>query len=253
MSLLDQARMTGSLLLSLGGVMETLAVSAPTVVDAVRGRITVELCDRRLKGWAKRLLDRADVTRTVVHPERAETKEVFVVMSNHRSLYDIPLIFESFPRTLRMVAKAELFRVPVWGRAMREAGFIELDRNNRTRAKQGIEIARARLEQGINVWIAPEGTRTRSGELGPFKGGGFRLALATGLRILPVGIRGTEKILPADGVAVNRGASVELEFGEPVDPAFYGERGRGELMSAVRASIEHMARGLPVDRTERPS
>jgi 1-acyl-sn-glycerol-3-phosphate acyltransferase len=235
--------MTGSFFLSLGGVMETLAVSAPTVVDAVRGRITVELCDARLKNWAKRLLDMAEVKRKVVHAERAETNEVFVVMSNHRSLYDIPLIFESFPRTLRMVAKTELFRVPIWGRAMREAGFIELDRNNRARAKQGIDVAKSRLEQGINVWIAPEGTRTRSGELGPFKGGGFRLALNTGLRILPVGIRGTEKILPADGALVNRGASVELEFGEPVDPARYGERGRIDLMNAVRASIETMARG----------
>jgi 1-acyl-sn-glycerol-3-phosphate acyltransferase len=232
--------MTGSLLLSLTGVMETLAVSAPTVVDAVRGRITVELCDNRLRGWAKKLLDHAEVERVVVHPERAATSEIFVVMSNHRSLYDIPLIFESFPRTLRMVAKAELFRVPIWGRAMREAGFIELDRNNRVRAKQGIEVARARLEQGINVWIAPEGTRTRSGELGPFKGGGFRLALNTGLRILPVGIRGTEKILPADGALVHRGASVELEFGEPVDPKRFGEGGRAELMKEVRRAIEAM-------------
>jgi 1-acyl-sn-glycerol-3-phosphate acyltransferase len=232
--------MTGSLLLSLAGVMEILAVSAPTVVDAVRGRVTVELCDARLRNWATRLLDIAEVTRTVKHPERAATNEVFVVMSNHRSLYDIPLIFESFPRTLRMVTKRELFRVPIWGRAMREAGFIELDRNNRARAKQGIEVARARLEQGINVWIAPEGTRTRSGELGPFKGGGFRLALDTGLRILPVGILGTEKILPADGALVNAGATVTLEFGEPVDPAQYGEAGRKDLMLAVRASIEAM-------------
>ena len=231
---------TGSFLLSLTGVMETLAVSAPTVVDAVRGRITVELCDARLKGWAKKLLDHAEVERVVVHPERAATNEIFVVMSNHRSLYDIPLIFESFPRTLRMVAKTELFRVPIWGRAMREAGFIELDRNNRTRAKQGIDVARARLESGINVWIAPEGTRTRSGKLGPFKGGGFRLALDTGLRILPVGIRGTEKVLPADGALVRRGASVELEFGEPVDPRPFGESGRKDLMNAVRASIEAM-------------
>jgi 1-acyl-sn-glycerol-3-phosphate acyltransferase len=123
---------------------------------------------------------------------------------------------------------------------MRAAGFIELDRKDRARAKQGIEIARARLEQGINVWIAPEGTRSRTGKLGTFKGGGFRLALDTGLRILPVGIRGTEKVLPADGALVNRGASVELEFGEPVDPARYGESGRGELMKAVRAAIEAM-------------
>jgi 1-acyl-sn-glycerol-3-phosphate acyltransferase len=229
-----------SLLVSLTGIVETLAISAPTVVEAVCGRVTIERCDARLRGWAKRLLDHAEVSRVVQHAERAGTSEIFILMSNHRSLYDVPLLFESFPRTLRMVAKTELFRVPIWGSAMREAGFIELDRNNRTRARQGIEVAKVRLQQGINVWIAPEGTRSRSGQLGAFKGGGFRLALGTGLRILPVAIRGTEKILPADGVRVHRGAMVELEFGEPVDPAHFGDNGRAELMKAVRDGIQSM-------------
>src|SRR5262249_5121630 len=151
--------------------------------------------------------------------------EVFVLMSNHRSLYDVPLLIESFPRTLRMVTKTELFKVPIWGPAMREAGFIELDRNNRHRAREGIQLAKARLAQGINVWIAPEGTRSRSNQLGAFKSGGFRLAIDAGLRILPVAIRGTERVLPADGVRVNRGATVELEFSHPVDPARYGHGG----------------------------
>jgi 1-acyl-sn-glycerol-3-phosphate acyltransferase len=229
-----------SLLLSLSCVFETLAISAPTVLDAIRGRVTVERCDARLKSWAKILLDRAEVTRTVRGAERVATDEVFILMSNHRSLYDVPLLFDSFPRTLRMVAKTELFRVPIWGRAMREAGFIELDRKDGRRAKQGIEVARARLLQGINVWIAPEGTRSRSGELGPFKSGGFRLALNTGLRILPVGIRGTEKILPADGALVNRGAVVELQFGEPVDPSSFGDSGRTRLIKVVRDVIQSM-------------
>lgn len=229
-----------SLLLSLSSVFETLAISAPTVVDAARGRLTIERCDARLRRWSQRLLDAAEVTRVVQHGERAATDEVFVLMSNHRSLFDVPLLFDSFPRTLRMVAKTELFRVPIWGRAMREAGFIELDRHNKTRARDSLEVAKKRLAQGINVWIAPEGTRSRSGELGTFKTGGFHLALGTGLRILPVGIRGTEKILPADGARVSRGASVELEFGEPVDPAGYGREGRLELVKTVRDAIAAM-------------
>jgi 1-acyl-sn-glycerol-3-phosphate acyltransferase len=119
---------------------------------------------------------------------------------------------------------------------MREAGFIEIDRKDSTRAKEGLEVARARLGDGINVWIAPEGTRSRSGQLGPFKSGGFRLAMATGVRIVPVAIRGTEKILKADGVVVNRGASVDIEFGAPVDPnAFAGKR--SELINLVRETI----------------
>jgi 1-acyl-sn-glycerol-3-phosphate acyltransferase len=226
-----------SLLISLAGAIETLAISAPTVVDSILGRVTVERCDARLKSWAKRLLDQAHVARTVRNVEHAGTSEVFIVMSNHRSLYDVPLLIESFPRTLRMVTKRELFRVPIWGPAMREAGFIEIDRNNKKRASQGIEVAKARLTQGINVWIAPEGTRSRTGELGKFKMGGFRLALDTGLRILPVAIRGTENVLPADGILVHRGASVELEFAPPIDPAPFSNGSRTELMGLVREAI----------------
>ena len=193
----DEERMTGSILLSLGGVMETLAVSAPTVVDAVRGRVTRELCDARLKNWAKRLLDGAEVTRKVVHPERAATSEIFVVMSNHRSLYDIPLIMESFPRTLRMVAKTELFRVPIWGGAMR-AGGVHRARSPQPHSapsKASTSLGRA-SNRASTCGSRRKGRAVAPGELGPFKGGGFRLALDTGLRILPVGIRGTERDPP---------------------------------------------------------
>jgi 1-acyl-sn-glycerol-3-phosphate acyltransferase len=229
-----------SLFVSLSGVAQTFAISLPTVIDAVRGRVTVERCDARLRGWATALLDHAEVTRVVKNAEYVATGETFILMSNHKSLYDIPLLIESFPRTLRMVTKSELFRVPIWGPAMREAGFIEIDRKNSARAKEALDVAKARLASGINVWIAPEGTRSRSGELGPFKTGGFRLAQASGVRILPVGIRGTEKILRADGVLVNRGASVELEFGAPVDPAPFENGRRAELVSVVRNAIAAM-------------
>ena len=174
------------------------------------------------------------------HLDRVPEGETFILMSNHKSLYDVPLLIESFPRTLRMVTKAELFRVPIWGPAMREAGFIEIDRKDSAQAKEGLEVAKARLGAGINVWIAPEGTRSRSGELGRFKSGGFRLALGTGVRILPIGIRGTEKILKADGVLVSRGASVEIEFGEPVDPKAFGNGKRADLVNVVRDSIAAM-------------
>ena len=229
-----------SLFVSLSGVARTLAISVPTVIEAVRGRVTIERCDARLRAWATSLLDHAEVTRTVLNVEHVPADETFILMSNHKSLYDVPLLIESFPRTLRMVTKTELFRVPIWGPAMREAGFIEIDRKNSARAKEGLEVAKARLAEGINVWIAPGGTRSRSGDLGPFKSGGFRLAMATGFRILPVGIRGTEKILRADGVLVSRGASVELEFGTPVDPAPFGSARRGELIEVVRAAISAM-------------
>ncbi len=229
-----------SLLLAVSGMAKTLGISLPTVIDAVRGQVTIARCDARLRGWATALLDHAEATRVVKNAERIPPNETFILMSNHKSLYDIPLLIESFPRTLRMVTKSELFRVPIWGPAMREAGFIEIDRKNGTRAREGLEVAKARLSSGINVWIAPEGTRSRTGELGPFKTGGFRLAQATGFRILPVGIRGTEKILRADGLLVSRGAHVEIEFGEPIDPAPFEASQRAALVDLVRKAIAAM-------------
>jgi len=229
-----------SLYVSLTGIAHTLAISVPTVIEAVRGQVTIERCDTRLRRWATGLLDHAQVSRVVQNLERVPAGETFILMSNHKSLYDVPLLIESFPRTLRMVTKSELFRVPIWGPAMREAGFIEIDRKDSARAKEGLEVAKTRLGDGINVWIAPEGTRSRSGQLGPFKSGGFRLAMATGFRILPIAIRGTEKILRADGVLVNRGASVELEFAAPVDPKAFGNGKRNDLVGAVREMIAAM-------------
>jgi 1-acyl-sn-glycerol-3-phosphate acyltransferase len=229
-----------SLYLSLSGIAHTLAISVPTVIEAVRGQVTIERCDARLRRWATGLLDHAQVSRSVLNYEHVPTNETFILMSNHKSLYDVPLLIESFPRTLRMVTKSELFRVPIWGPAMREAGFIEIDRNDSARAKEALEVAKTRLGDGINVWIAPEGTRSRSGQLGPFKSGGFRLAMATGFRILPIAIRGTEKILKADGVLVSRGAKVELEFASPVDPKPFSNGKRSELVGLVREKIAAM-------------
>src|SRR5690606_25848764 len=106
---------------------ETLAISAPTLVEAMVGRVRRPVCDERLDRWSRRLLQQAEVTLDVRGYERVPQDETFILMSNHRSLYDIPVLFQAFPRTLRMVAKSELFRVPIWGPAMRVAGFIEVD------------------------------------------------------------------------------------------------------------------------------
>lgn len=222
---------------------ETLAISAPTVVEALTGRVARPTCDERLDRWSRRLLEQADVRLRVRGYDRIPTGETFVVMSNHRSLYDIPVLFQAFPRTLRMVTKSELFRVPVWGQAMRAAGFIEVDRKNRVRAIESLRAARATLDSGVNVWIAPEGTRSRTGALGRFKMGGFMLALETGRRIVPVALRGTENILPADGALVRRGAEVTVDFGAPIDAAAFGTEKRDELIEHVRQAMASMFEG----------
>jgi 1-acyl-sn-glycerol-3-phosphate acyltransferase len=216
----------------------TLRISVPTIVDAMRGRLTPEVSDARLDWWSKRLLGNADVSLCSYGLDQIPSHEAFVVMSNHQSLYDIPALYQSLPLRLRMVAKTELFRVPIWARAMREAGFIELDRSARDRAIASLDRGKIALAQGTSIWIAPEGTRSRDGQLGPFKLGGFHLAAGAGVRILPVTIRGTRQILPAKGARVAAGAAVTVRVHAPIDPAEFAGEVSEPLVSAVRRAIE---------------
>jgi 1-acyl-sn-glycerol-3-phosphate acyltransferase len=230
--------MKPSIGLSLRGMVETLAISVPTVIEAAAGTLSMRACDERLTRWAHKLLDQAEVSLDVRGRERLVPGQTYVVMSNHRSLYDVPVVFATYPSRLRMVAKSELFRVPVWGRAMRAAGFVEVDRKHSKRAIESLKRAKDILDGGVSVWIAPEGTRSRSGELGTFKSGGFMLALDTRHKILPVALRGTDDVLPAKGALVQRGAHVSVHFGEPIDPAQYGFEKRAQLVAEVRKQIE---------------
>lgn len=240
-------------------VIETLRISAPTVLEAMLGRGAAhEVYDARLRSWAKAIIDQARARVTVeglshlsevaaAHAGPHGRREVFVVMSNHQSVYDIPVLFHALPIQLRMVAKAELFRIPIWGQALHHSGFVAIDRGNRERAIASLALAKQRMqEDGVNIWIAPEGTRSRTGALGPFKSGGFHLALDTGLRILPVSLVGTFDILRADTVAVRRGADVRVVVHAPIDARAYGQERRAELTADVRAAI---ASALPESRT----
>ena len=216
----------------------TLRVSLPTLLDAVCGRLTPEICDARLDWWSKRLLSQAEVSLQVSGVEHAGGANAFVVMSNHQSLYDIPALFQSLPLRLRMVAKTELFRIPIWAQAMRAAGFVELDRSAHERAIQSLERAKAALSKGTSIWIAPEGTRSKDGSLAPFKLGGFHLAAGAHAKILPVTVAGTRSILPAKGARVVPGAKVHVTVHPPVDPADFGGEVNDALVQAVRTSIE---------------
>jgi 1-acyl-sn-glycerol-3-phosphate acyltransferase len=221
-------------------VVETLRISVPTVVEAALGRRPgAAVYDARLRSWSARLLDHAGVRVVARGLEHlGDGREVFVVMSNHQSHYDVPVLFRALPIPLRMVAKQELFHVPVWGRAMRDAGFIAIDRRDRRRAIESLaEAERAMREGGVSIWIAPEGTRSRTGALGPFKSGGFHLAIDAGLRILPVTIVGTFDLLRAGTAALRKGAEVRVVVHPPIDPAPYGLARRAELAADVRAAI----------------
>jgi 1-acyl-sn-glycerol-3-phosphate acyltransferase len=127
--------------------------------------------------------------------ENLERGRAYVLISNHRSYLDPPALLTSLNKRLGFIGKKELLRVPVLGRGMRYVNGIAIDRSNRTRAIETMQIAAERLRSGISYVIFAEGTRAREGELLPFKKGGFYMALETRAAIAPVAIKNTDKLM----------------------------------------------------------
>jgi 1-acyl-sn-glycerol-3-phosphate acyltransferase len=230
-----------SLTLSMRNIYETLAVSFPTVVDAVTRRVTKDQCDERLDRWSRAVLANARIHLDVAGRENLRPGETYLVMSNHQSLYDIPVLFQAIGPNVRMIAKRELFHVPIFGGALSAAGFVAIDRRDRRSAIQSLDHARDVVASGTHVWIAPEGTRSLTGELLPFKKGAFYLAFEGKLLILPVTLSGTREALPAKGWRSRSGANVRVTIHPHVDPRPYaarGKRGRHALMADIRTTLQ---------------
>jgi 1-acyl-sn-glycerol-3-phosphate acyltransferase len=196
-------------------------------------------CDNLFGWWANKLVNTVRVRYTIDNPYgvRIEPNKRYIVMSNHRSHYDIPLIVLSFPGSIRMLTKKELYKVPIWGAGLRVGEFIAIDRKNLKQAKKDLARARAAMESGIVLWIAPEGTRSRTGRLGPFKKGGFIMAIESGAMIIPVGIRGSEKILPPKTWDFSIDEQVSIHIGAPIDASRYTLEQKYQLLEDVRRSI----------------
>lgn len=215
----------------------TARITVPTVLDSLKGNVEGGAIDERLSWWAEAVLREAGATLHVRGRELIPEGEALVVMSNHRSYFDIPAVYSTVPGPLRMVAKKELFQVPLFGRAMRSTGFIEVDRGKKTKAIESLRRGNELLAGGTRVWIAPEGTRTKTGALGPFKAGGFHLALDAKVRILPMALLGTEDVMPPSGFMVHHGATIQVTVLPPIDAPAYGHERRKELMADVRRAI----------------
>jgi len=236
MPLLDSIRVLGAM----------ARVTAPTLLEALRGDLRRGAIDDRTHWFAQRVIELLDIKLTVTGAARVPPGRAYIYMSNHQSHLDIPMLYAALPSpTIRMLAKKELFDIPLWGRSLRAAEFIEVDRGNHARAVASIAHATRLVQDGVSIYLAPEGTRSRDGNIGALKKGGFHLALATGAPIVPVGIRGTIDILPRDGLAMRLGRPVEVVIGAPIPVE---GRDIEDLSAEVKEFlVNHVQRAKPGD------
>lgn len=217
----------------------TLWISIIVIYRVHRGIYSRRHCDGLLRWWSVRLLRYVRATCRTFNLDEGcfAGGKPCIIMSNHSSVYDIPVMFVTLPGSIRMLTKKDLFSVPIWGKGLEVGEFISIDRNDRRQAIKDLAEARKKMETGITLWVAPEGTRSRTGELGPFKKGGFMLALRSGATIIPVGIRGAGEVLPARSCSFSLDREVEVHVGTPIDAAAYKRAGIESLMADVESQL----------------
>ncbi len=171
---------------------------------------------------------------------RVEPFRTRVYMPNHQSLTDMVQVLYLLPKANGTLIKKEAFRVPMLGWAFRAAGFTPVDRSNPKAARASLEAAVTAMETGQSFVIAPEGTRSRTGKLGPFKSGGFRLAARAGVPVAPITVTGARDILPKGGMLVYPG-TIQVRYHEPLETTGIDSQDReaiGALMERVRGAIQ---------------
>lgn len=178
---------------------------------------------------------------------RIPTDRPCVFMSNHQSHFDLIALLTTLPGRYAILAKRELFFIPVFGWALWLAGMIPVDRSNRERAIRSVDRAAEQVRNGRSVLLFAEGTRSPDGSLRPFKKGGFHLALKAGAPIVPVSVRGGHEILPKGSLRIRPGL-LEVIVGEPIETPAYESQPLESLMKVVR---EALVAGLGPARAER--
>lgn len=174
------------------------------------------LIDRMVRGWARAVLWGGGVRLNVIGVENVDPSASYVVTSNHQSSFDIMAHFLALPVPIRFLAKKELFGLPLLGWALKRLHMVPVDRSAGQTVYEEIEQnAAATIAKGKSIIVYPEGTRTKTGDLLPFRKGAFFIAVHTGLAILPTTIAGShEAWLPR--ARIIRGGTITVAIGEPI-------------------------------------
>jgi 1-acyl-sn-glycerol-3-phosphate acyltransferase len=204
--------------------------------------------------WARSLLWVSGSRARTHGLDRVDWAKPQVLVSNHVGSFDILALADSIPVRYHFVAKKELERIPIFGPAWKNAGHISIDRGNRQSAIASLrQAAEIMHRDGGVVVIFPEGTRSRTGELQPFKKGAFVLAIEARVPIIPAIVLGSERIMPAGRLRIVPG-TVDLYIGEPIPTDGFTPETVDDLVQLVRERMLGMMAGseqLTVDSQQK--
>ena len=174
----------------------------------------------------------------------------FLLLFNHSSLIDIPVLYGYFPRSFRFGAKIELFKIPFFGWAMKACGVLPIDRASRSKVMKVYDEAIARIENGECFALAPEGTRQDTDTLGKFKRGPFEFAINAKMKIIPVVLGGALQVLPKHSLLINPGRwrrKIILQITPPVLATDYDLATLEQLQERVRCQMEPVLHQLSAE------
>jgi 1-acyl-sn-glycerol-3-phosphate acyltransferase len=182
---------------------------------------------------------------------RAPRGRAVVFCSNHESNVDPPVLFQALHSRLHVLFKAELQKLPILGKVMVAGGFVPVERDRREASLASIDAAAESIRQGNSFLIFPEGTRSRTAELLPFKKGGFIMAIKAQAPIVPVAVSGGREAM-RKGSWIVRPVMVDVTIGEPVETAGYTLDDRDQLIEVVRERIEALRAQDPSPKSQDP-
>ncbi len=188
--------------------------------------------------WGRAICHLTPVSVEISGTENLDKNQSYVIAANHQSQYDIFIIYGWLKTDFKWVAKQELRKLPFVGFALDKMGHIFIDRSNRQEAIHSLDAARNKIRNGISVLFFPEGTRTKTGEMGAFKKGAFKMTLDLDLPVLPVSIIGTRDIMPTKSFYIRPG-KVKMIIHPAIEIEPYKNDGNEviKLMTETRAVI----------------
>lgn len=197
--------------------------------------------------WSKIILW-ANGVRVEIHGlNKIDKDKAYIYIPNHLSVFDIFALLVCLPVDFKFIFKEEIMRVPILGWAMRRAGYISISRSSPAKARRSVKQAVHMVKNGASLVIFAEGTRSKDGHLQPLKKGAFQLAISSGSSIVPVAIKGSNKVMPKGAFKLKKGF-ITIQLGTPISTVNYERKTMPELIERVtgclRAMLEEEHQGV---------